>query len=163
MGCNTKEMCNMSERSHSSCFVCKVGRRRCNIYWGHGHWVNSLALSTEYVLRTGAFDHTGKQYSSAEEMKQVALERYKKMKGNAPERLVSGSYDFTIFLREPSISKHPKTRMTGQQRIKIKTVRGSRSRPYSATSKRSYSATPRVSHKRSSTMIDIDHQKTIVK
>ncbi|KAL3732746.1 hypothetical protein ACJRO7_029400 [Eucalyptus globulus] len=82
---------------------------------GHGHWVNSLALSTEYVLRTGAFDHTGKQYSSAEEMKQVALERYKKMKGNAPERLVSGSYDFTIFLREPSISKHPKTRMTGQQ------------------------------------------------
>lgn len=38
---------------------------------GHGHWVNSLALSTEYVLRTGAFDHTGKQYSSPEEVKKV--------------------------------------------------------------------------------------------
>ncbi|RVX00389.1 Notchless protein-like [Vitis vinifera] len=38
---------------------------------GHGHWVNSLALSTEYVLRTGAFDHTGKQYTSPEEMKEV--------------------------------------------------------------------------------------------
>lgn len=25
---------------------------------GHGHWVNTLALSTEYALRTGAFDHT---------------------------------------------------------------------------------------------------------
>ncbi|KAI3818472.1 hypothetical protein L1987_12279 [Smallanthus sonchifolius] len=36
---------------------------------GHGHWVNSLALSTEYVLRIGAVDHTRKQYSSLEEMK----------------------------------------------------------------------------------------------
>ncbi|MCL7048117.1 hypothetical protein MKW94_001194, partial [Papaver nudicaule] len=82
---------------------------------GHGHWVNSLALSTEYVLRTGAFDHTGKQYSSPEEMKEVALERYNKMRGNAPERLVSGSDDFTMFLWEPAVSKHPKARMTGHQ------------------------------------------------
>jgi ribosome assembly protein 4 len=26
---------------------------------GHGHWVNTLALSPEHALRTGAFDHTG--------------------------------------------------------------------------------------------------------
>ncbi len=26
---------------------------------GHGHWVNTLALSAEFALRTGAFDHTG--------------------------------------------------------------------------------------------------------
>ncbi|XVE76756.1 hypothetical protein DITRI_Ditri13aG0006500 [Diplodiscus trichospermus] len=84
---------------------------------GHGHWVNSLALSTEYVLRTGAFDHTGKQYSSPEEMKKVALERYNKMKGSAPERLVSGSDDFTMFLWEPAVSKHPKVRMTGHQQL----------------------------------------------
>ncbi|KAB2017659.1 hypothetical protein ES319_D08G177700v1 [Gossypium barbadense] len=84
---------------------------------GHGHWVNSLALSTEYVLRTGAFDHTGKQYSSPEEMKKVALERYNKMKGNAPERLVSGSDDFTMFLWEPAVSKHHKVRMTGHQQL----------------------------------------------
>ncbi|KAL6505200.1 hypothetical protein OROGR_025017 [Orobanche gracilis] len=84
---------------------------------GHGHWVNSLALSTEYVLRTGAYDHTGKHYSSPEEMKQVALERYNKMKGSAPERLVSGSDDFTMFLWEPSVSKHHKTRMTGHQQL----------------------------------------------
>ncbi|KAI3921869.1 hypothetical protein MKX01_005558 [Papaver californicum] len=84
---------------------------------GHGHWVNSLALSTEYVLRTGAFDHTGKQYSSPEEMKEVALERYNKMRGNAPERLVSGSDDFTMFLWEPAVSKHPKARMTGHQQV----------------------------------------------
>ncbi|PWA62887.1 G-protein beta WD-40 repeat-containing protein [Artemisia annua] len=73
---------------------------------GHGHWVNSLALSTEYVLRTGAFDHARKHYSSPEEMKEAALERYNKMKGNAPERLVSGSDDFTMFLWEPSLVNH---------------------------------------------------------
>ncbi|KAH9740803.1 Notchless protein-like [Citrus sinensis] len=84
---------------------------------GHGHWVNSLALSTEYALRTGAFDHTGKQYSSPEEMKKAALERYNKIKGNAPERLVSGSDDFTMFLWEPAVSKQPKTRMTGHQQL----------------------------------------------
>ncbi|MCL7032245.1 hypothetical protein MKW94_014775, partial [Papaver nudicaule] len=82
---------------------------------GHGLWVNSLALSTEYVLRTGAFDHTGKQYSSPEEMKEVALERYKKIKGNAPERLVSGSDDFTMFLWEPPYHK-PLKRLEGHQK-----------------------------------------------
>jgi ribosome assembly protein 4 len=28
---------------------------------GHGHWVNTLSLNTDYVLRTGSFDHTGKK------------------------------------------------------------------------------------------------------
>ncbi|CAA7391820.1 unnamed protein product [Spirodela intermedia] len=84
---------------------------------GHGHWVNSLALSTEYTLRTGAFDHTCKQYSSPEEMKEAALARYQKMKGNAPERLVSGSDDFTMILWEPANSKHPKARLTGHQQL----------------------------------------------
>ncbi|XP_039173933.1 notchless protein homolog [Eucalyptus grandis] len=64
-----------------------------------------------------AFDHTGKQYSSSEEMKQVALESCKKMKGNAPEKLVSGSDDFTMFWWEPSVGKHPKTRMTDHQQL----------------------------------------------
>lgn len=41
------------------------------------------------------------------------------MKGNAPERLVSGSDDFTMFLWEPFVSKHPKTRMTGHQQVQI--------------------------------------------
>ena len=39
------------------------------------------------------------------------------MKGNAPERLVSGSDDFTMFLWEPAISKHPKARLTGHQQV----------------------------------------------
>ncbi|PKU82285.1 notchless protein homolog [Dendrobium catenatum] len=84
---------------------------------GHGHWVNSLALSTEYTLRTGAFDHTGTTYSSAEEMKEAALKKYTKMKNNAPERLVSGSDDFTMILWEPASSKQPKARLTGHQQL----------------------------------------------
>lgn len=26
----------------------------------HAHWVNTLALNTDFVLRTGPYDHTGK-------------------------------------------------------------------------------------------------------
>lgn len=40
------------------------------------------------------------------------------MKGKAPERLVSGSDDFTMFLWEPFVSKQPKARMTGHQQVK---------------------------------------------
>lgn len=28
---------------------------------GHGHWVNTLALSSEHALRTGPFDHHGQR------------------------------------------------------------------------------------------------------
>ena len=43
---------------------------------GHGHWVNTLALSTEHVLRTGAFDHTGASPSTTEAAQAAALERW---------------------------------------------------------------------------------------
>lgn len=84
---------------------------------GHGHWVNTLALSTEYVLRTGAYDYKPKKYSSADEMKEAALARYNTAKKDSAERLVSGSDDFTMFLWEPATSKHPKARMTGHQQL----------------------------------------------
>ena len=43
---------------------------------GHGHWVNSLALSTEYALRTGAYDHTATAPADAHEAKTKALARH---------------------------------------------------------------------------------------
>lgn len=58
-----------------------------NLFQGHGHWVNSLALSTEYVLRTGAFDHTGKKYSSPEEMQKVIW--FEVWTGNIPALVAS--------------------------------------------------------------------------
>ncbi|KAG9443247.1 hypothetical protein H6P81_014587 [Aristolochia fimbriata] len=73
---------------------------------GPWHWVNSLALSAENVLRTGTFDHSRKCYSTPEEMKLAALERYNKMKDNTPQRLVSGSDDFTISNAPSAIFYH---------------------------------------------------------
>ncbi|RUS16500.1 WD40-repeat-containing domain protein [Endogone sp. FLAS-F59071] len=75
--------------------------------------VNTLALSTDFVLRTGPFDHTGKLYKTEEEGQAIALERYKAAKGNKPERLVSGSDDFTMFFWEPETSKKYITRLIG--------------------------------------------------
>lgn len=28
----------------------------CRTFQGHGHWVNTLALNTDYVLRIGAYE-----------------------------------------------------------------------------------------------------------
>ena len=33
----------------------------------HAHWVTTLTLNTDFVLRTGPFDHTGKKPASDEE------------------------------------------------------------------------------------------------
>lgn len=35
---------------------------------GHGHRINTLALSCEYVCRTGYFDHSGRHIADAEEV-----------------------------------------------------------------------------------------------
>lgn len=48
---------------------------------GHAHWVNTLALSTDYVLQTGPYDHTGKHHEFAgdeKKLRKYAIERYKK-------------------------------------------------------------------------------------
>ena len=84
---------------------------------GHGHWVNSLALSTEYALRTGPYDHTGKKPENDAQAKAQALTRYKAATGGKPERLVSGSDDYTMFMWEPSTTKTPLQRLTGHQQL----------------------------------------------
>ncbi|KAJ3358546.1 hypothetical protein GGF32_000324 [Allomyces javanicus] len=85
---------------------------------GHGHWVNTMALSSETLLRTGPYDHAsaGKKWSNATEAAEVARERYRTGHKGA-ERLVSGSDDFTLFLWTPSASKQATTRMTGHQAL----------------------------------------------
>lgn len=92
--------------------------RMCKDLKGHAHWVNSLALNTDYVLRTGCYDHTRPSFKTAEERKAAALKRYSEALEKAGgERLLSGSDDFTIFLWKPSESKRPITRMTGHQKV----------------------------------------------
>ena len=81
----------------------------CRTLQGHAHWVNTLALSTDYVIRTGAFEPSGIGYNkkplSLEESQLKAQERYSEVRRLGPERLVSGSDDFTLFLWEPEKEK----------------------------------------------------------
>lgn len=85
---------------------------------GHAHWINSLALSSDHVLRTGPFDHTGRALDTNDsENQKAALERYTEaIRISGGERLISGSDDFTMFLWSPgSTSSKPLARLTGHQ------------------------------------------------
>ena len=85
----------------------------------HAHWVNHLALSTDFVLRTAFYDHTGTVPSTEAEKVEKARERFEKaasIGGKVVERLVSASDDFTIFLWEPSTSLKPVARLLGHQK-----------------------------------------------
>ncbi|KAJ1858401.1 ribosome assembly [Coemansia sp. RSA 2703] len=84
---------------------------------GHAHWVNTLALSTDFALRTGAVDHTGRLPESDEQAKAWALERYQAARGGAPERLISGSDDFTMLLWDPESSNKPVAKLCGHQKL----------------------------------------------
>jgi len=84
---------------------------------GHAHWVNTLALSTDYVLRSGCYDHNQKEFGSAKEKQAYALERYQKAVADQGERLVSGSDDFTMIMWHPKSGRKPVNRMTGHQAL----------------------------------------------
>jgi len=96
----------------------------CRTLQGHGHWVNVLALNTDYVIRTGAWDpkdakvvHEDRNYSS-EQLKTLAEKRYKAVVSTVGhEVLVSGSDDFTMFLWKPESEKTSHARLTGHQQL----------------------------------------------
>lgn len=75
---------------------------------GHAHWVNTLSLNTEYVLRTGGFNHKGE--------KEDPKDRYNAMIKGREEVLVSGSDDLTLMVWHPESEKTPVARLTGHQR-----------------------------------------------
>lgn len=84
----------------------------------HAHWVNHLALSTDFALRTAYFDHTpipdteeGKRSKAKERFEKAA-----KIQGRIAERLVSASDDFTMYLWDPSQGTKPVARMMGHQK-----------------------------------------------
>ncbi|XP_066587087.1 notchless protein homolog 1 [Prorops nasuta] len=85
----------------------------CRTLEGHAHWVNTLALNVDYVLRTGPF-HLG---NSENEIKDALEKADKQYKSVGPEKLVSGSDDFTLFLWSPEKEKKPIARMTGHQQL----------------------------------------------
>uniref|UniRef100_A0A158PCF3 WD_REPEATS_REGION domain-containing protein n=1 Tax=Angiostrongylus cantonensis TaxID=6313 RepID=A0A158PCF3_ANGCA len=91
----------------------------CRNLVGHAHWINTLALNTDYVLRTSCFDpKRGCDRPGKEECQKIAQRRYEDvLKVCGGERLVSGSDDFTMFLWNPSESKSAIARLTGHQQL----------------------------------------------
>lgn len=94
----------------------------------HAHWVNHLALSTDFALRTGYFDHTrdvpatedGKRQKARARFEKAALQQQQQQQGGGGklvERVVSASDDFTMFLWDPVHGgKKPLARMLGHQK-----------------------------------------------
>ena len=82
---------------------------------GHAHWVNQLACSTDFVLRTGPYDPLQtEETTDIDVQKATAVAKYEKALGRT-ERVVSCSDDFTLFLWTPAISETSVARMTGHQ------------------------------------------------
>lgn len=83
----------------------------------HAHWVNTLALNTDYILRTGPFDpRDTTKPESPEAVQRAALKRYQSFTSIVPELLISGSDDHTLFLWSPLNSKKAIARLTGHQK-----------------------------------------------
>ena len=97
-----------------------------NTLTSHVHWVNHLALSTEFTLRTAYHDHTGKAPEPLDDRIAKAKKRYEdgaRQEGRVTERLISASDDNTIFLWDPSAidpnsnaAVKPLARLIGHQR-----------------------------------------------
>ncbi|KAI9827618.1 MAG: hypothetical protein M1826_006280 [Phylliscum demangeonii] len=86
----------------------------------HAHWVNHLALSTDFALRTGYYDYTEKVPETAGEKRAKAEARFIKaatIGDEVVEKLVTASDDLTMFLWEPMKSTKPVTRMLGHQKV----------------------------------------------
>ncbi|KAL4066090.1 WD40-repeat-containing domain protein [Scleroderma citrinum] len=102
------------------------GGKQLMVLTDHAHWVTTLALNTDFVVRTGPYDHTGKKPASDEEAQALALKRYDDLVSRTPELLISGSDDHTLFLWSLFQSSSaagtgggkikPVTRLTGHQR-----------------------------------------------
>ncbi|KAF8527290.1 WD-repeat protein [Gautieria morchelliformis] len=98
------------------------GGRLLHTLKDHAHWVTTLALNTDFVLRTGPYDHTSKRPSSDEEAQSFAAARYQALVSHTPELLITGSDDHTLFLwslfatMDGERKTKPLARLTGHQR-----------------------------------------------
>ncbi|KAK6588467.1 notchless [Cryptosporidium xiaoi] len=91
---------------------------------GHAHWVNTLALNTDYVTRASCFYPKGKNlkmnFKSVSEKIKAAKESIDNFKKRCKcERLLSGSDDNTMFLWDPlgENGRKPIQRLTGHLKV----------------------------------------------
>ena len=106
-----------------------------NILSGHSHWINTMAINTEFILRTGCYDfenlnnmsNSSNVFNFVEKIEKMTFvekinyskKRYNnfKKKINSSEKIVTGSDDYTLILWDINISNKPIIRMTGHQGI----------------------------------------------
>lgn len=105
----------------------------CRTLQGHAHWVNTLTLNCDYIVRTGPYEPSAIFQSknnpdelkssfdlaniSRSELARIAQERYDKARAGNEDVIVSGSDDFTMFLWHPESKKEPIARLTGHQQL----------------------------------------------
>eukprot|EP01119_Soliformovum_irregulare_P025564 TRINITY_DN9508_c0_g1_i1.p1 TRINITY_DN9508_c0_g1~~TRINITY_DN9508_c0_g1_i1.p1 ORF type:complete len:470 (-),score=104.45 TRINITY_DN9508_c0_g1_i1:78-1487(-) len=91
----------------------------CRTLEGHAHWVNSITLNSDAILRKGPFDHTSTEPTSKEHAQELAQKHYDEFMNGVgkKELMVSGSDDFTMFMWQPKIEKKPITRMSGHVQL----------------------------------------------
>ena len=84
---------------------------------GHAHWVNHLALSTDYALRLNGHNEKGVRADDDDAYVAAAHERYDRALAvtGGKELVVSGSEDFTCILWSPLSHPPAIARMTGHQ------------------------------------------------
>ncbi|ANZ73997.1 BA75_00789T0 [Komagataella pastoris] len=93
----------------------------------HAHWINHLALSTDFTMRVGEFqpgpsmtvngNPSGAVTVTSKAKVQEAFDKVSKIGGRYSERMVTASDDFTMYLWEPEVSDKPICRMTGHQKL----------------------------------------------
>lgn len=143
----TQNMCIMTMSGHSNAVSCvkwsgqniiysashdktirawdMLARGKCiQTLKSHAHWVNHLALLSDYVLRRGGFDQTSSTNSGKtagpKALRAKALKEFQKattLNGQISERLVTASDDFTMYMWEPLKSSKPMCRMVGHQKL----------------------------------------------
>ncbi|KAL7293834.1 hypothetical protein TKK_0012892 [Trichogramma kaykai] len=87
----------------------------CRTLQKHAHWVNSLALNVDYVLRVGSFRiKKNKNEDDNFNPKSYAKEQYEKV---GEEKLVSASDDYTLIMWKPEHSKEPIAQLVGHQQL----------------------------------------------
>eukprot|EP00834_Sanchytrium_tribonematis_P004848 NODE_261_length_11439_cov_1.285538.p2 type:complete len:455 gc:universal NODE_261_length_11439_cov_1.285538:2774-1410(-) len=79
------------------------------VFKGHAHWVNSLSLSTDFILKTGPFSHEMQIFETPEAMQESCKLKVSHIKS---ELILSASDDKTLMLWQSNSSK-PIKHMTG--------------------------------------------------
>eukprot|EP00127_Corallochytrium_limacisporum_P006165 Clim_evm4s220 gene=Clim_evmTU4s220 len=101
----------------------------CRTLAGHAHWVNTMALHTDYILRLGPFSYAQKQLpyvrsgNGHDTQRLAAVAKAQKAYDDVRnlckdgERLITGSDDYTMYLWSPETDKKPLKRLTGHQQL----------------------------------------------